>query len=371
MDVNQPDRLRAESPHGGDPYAAELELLNEVARIATLDLELQPMLQRITDVLSQKFGWEFVALVTIDGDHFICEAVTSDRPTAIHVGYRRDLGTGVVGQVAMTAEPILVDDVHLHPNYVETMPGARSELCVPVRHRGQTVAVVNLESERVGAFREQLPLLTTVADQIAGAIANAHQYRELQKVNAALAETSRLLEVKTRALEEANEHLAKAIETLHHISTQDGLTGVANRRHFDETLALEWRRAVRNGNPLSLLMLDIDHFKAFNDSAGHQAGDDCLRNVAQTLRETLQRATDVIARYGGEEFVILLPETDEAQARSIATSLCERMRRGGTVTVSIGVATIFAAREGTIEQFVKRADEALYEAKRLGRNRVV
>ncbi|HEX7833104.1 MAG TPA: diguanylate cyclase [Thermoanaerobaculia bacterium] len=480
MDVNQPDRLRADPSHGGDPRAAELELLNEVARIATLDLELQPMLQRITDVLSRKFGWEFVALVTIDEEHqrFICEAVTSIRPTDIHVGYKRSLGLGVVGHVASTAEPVLIDDVRGYANYVETMPGAMSELCVPVRHRGRTVAVINLESERLGAFRGQLPLLTTVADQIAGAIANAHQYRELQqraqlmemmsevsrtaleatdlqelldrivryiyerfplqrvsinfecpaeagdgpggttlelpirfddqilgtltlesntdsvftpatvlafeafadqvagaihlaKVNNELSETSRLLEIKTRALEEANEHLAKAIETLHHISTQDGLTGVANRRHFDETLALEWRRAARNGNPLSLLMLDIDHFKAFNDSAGHQAGDDCLRNVAQTLRETLQRATDIIARYGGEEFAVLLPETDDAQARAVAATLCERMRRDGAVTVSIGVATTIASREGTVEQFVRRADEALYEAKRLGRNRVV
>lgn len=361
-------------PRGDDPRAAELELLNEVARIATLDLELQPMLQRITDILSRKFGWEFVALVTIDSEQqrFVCEAVTSAQPTVIHVGYTRPLGTGIVGQVASTAQPVLVDDVRLSPNYVETMPGAQSELCVPVCHRGHIVAVINLESTRRGAFREQLPILTTVADQIAGAIASAHQYRELQKVNAELAETTRLLEIKTRALEDANEHLAKAIETLHHISTQDGLTGVANRRSFDETLALEWRRAARNGNPLSLLLLDIDHFKAFNDTAGHQAGDDCLRGVAQTLLESLHRATDVVARYGGEEFTILLPETDEAHARTIANTLRERIERDGVVTVSIGVATIHPSRDlDGVERFVKRADEALYEAKRLGRNRVV
>jgi diguanylate cyclase (GGDEF)-like protein len=364
MDVHPPDRLHVLPSRGDDPHIQELELLNEVARIATLDLELRPMLQRITDILACKFNWEFVALVTIEGDSFLCEAVTSSRPTSIHVGYMRSLGTGIVGQVAETAEPVLVNDVRVYPNYVETMPGALSELCVPVRHRGRTVAVINLESTRLGAFAAQVQLLATVADQIAGAIANAHQYAQL-------VETTRQLEVKTRALEEANEHLAKAIETLHHISTQDGLTGVANRRHFDETLALEWRRAVRNGNPLSLLLLDIDHFKAFNDSAGHQAGDDCLRNVAQTLRESLQRATDVVARYGGEEFAILLPETDEQRARFIAASLCERIAKDGAVTVSIGVSTVVPSRDTAIEELVRNADEALYEAKRLGRNRVV
>lgn len=364
MDSQSPGRLHVIEGRGDDPHVRELELLNEVARIATLDLELRPMLQRITDLLARQFAWEFVALVTIDGENFVCEAMTSTHPTTIHVGYMRTLGTGIVGQVAKTAEPMLVDDVRSHANYVETMPGAMSELCVPIRHRGKTVAVINLESTRLGAFSAQLRLLQTVADQIAGAIANAHQYAQL-------VETTRLLEIKTKALEEANEHLAKAIETLHHISTQDGLTGVANRRHFDETLALEWRRAMRNGNVLSLLLLDIDHFKAFNDSAGHQAGDDCLRNVARVLRECLQRATDVVARYGGEEFAILLPETDNAHARALASSLCERVAADGVVTISVGVATTVPNRDGAIEDLVRSADEALYEAKRLGRNRVV
>jgi diguanylate cyclase (GGDEF)-like protein len=463
-----------------DRRSAELELLNDVARIATLDLELRPMLQRITDTLARRSGWEFVALVTVDAEHdrFVCEAVTSAMPTAVHAGYMRTLGSGVVGQVAATLVPVVIGDVRQHENYVETMVGTRSEMCVPVCHRGRMVALINLESTRVDAFRGELPLLTTIADQIAGAIANAHQFRELQerarlmemmsevsrtaleatdlrelldrivryiyerfpldrvsidfddaapadagprgavtldipirfqgailgtlrldsgiddaftpakrlafeafanqmagaihlaKVNDELGALSRELEVKSGALEEANEHLANAIETLHRISAQDGLTGVANRRHFDEMLALEWRRAVRNGTPLSLLMLDIDFFKAFNDTAGHQVGDDCLRHVAATLRSSLQRATDLVARYGGEEFVILLPETDETHARTIAGALRERIASDGMVTVSIGVATMVPQKETAVDLLVKRADEALYTAKKSGRNRV-
>ncbi len=342
----------------------QLEILNEVARIATLDLEVRPMLQRITDVLASKFDWEFVALVTIDRerDVFVCEAVTSAVETSVHVGYSRPLGSGVVGHVAATAEPLLIDDVRTHPNYVETLPGARSEICVPVCHHGQIVAVLNLESTRLAAFSEQLPLLKGVADQIAGAIASGQLYAELKKVTAQL-------EQKTRALEDANLHLGRAIETLHRISTLDGLTEVANRRHFDDTLALEWRRAARSGQPMSLLMLDIDDFKPFNDRHGHQAGDDVLRRVAEVLRDSVHRAADLVARYGGEEFVVLLPETGLEQAREIAELLRAKIEELG-VTASLGVATQVPSRDGNPDRLVKRADEALYEAKRGGRNRV-
>jgi diguanylate cyclase (GGDEF)-like protein len=344
----------------------QLEILNEVARIATMDLELRPMLQRITDTLAACCEFEFVALATIDDERgaFQCEALTSTVATAVYVGYSRPLGSGVVGQVAASGEAILIDDVAAYPGYVETLPGARSELCVPVRHHGRICAVLNLESARAAAFNEQLPLLSSVADQIAGAIASAQLYAELQKVTAQL-------EQKTQALEEANAHLGRAIETLHRISTEDGLTQLSNRRHFDDTLALEWRRATRNGMPLSLLLLDIDFFKVFNDERGHQAGDEVLRGVAQVLRDSVHRAADVVARYGGEEFVVLLPETDREHAREMAESLRAHIEGLGTVTASIGVATVMASREGAAEELVKRADEALYEAKRLGRNRVV
>jgi diguanylate cyclase (GGDEF)-like protein len=358
-----------------DPQAADdrrsLEVLNEVARIATMDLELRPMLQRVTDALARKFGWEFVALVSIDRDRrmFVCDALTTMAETSVYVGYSRPLGSGVVGEVAASGRTILVDDVTTSRNYIETMPGARSELCVPVKHHRGIVAVLNLESKRPAAFREQKELLETVADQIAGAIANAQMYAELQ--------------IKTRALEEANTHLAHAIETLHRISTIDGLTGVANRRHFDETLALEWRRAARTQAPLSLLLLDIDFFKAFNDSVGHLAGDECLRRVAQALREGVHRAGDLVARYGGEEFAVLLPETGPQHAQQVALMLRDLIASmkiahaasplGGRVTMSIGVASTVPPRDQhTIpEDFLRDADAALYEAKRQGRDRVV
>ena len=358
-----------------DARLAQLEILNEVARIATLDLELRPMLQRITDALARKFQWEFVALITIDANRetFVCQAVTSAVATEIHVGYVRPLGSGIVGEVAATGKPVLVDDVRTFANYVETMEGARSELCVPVHHHGRLIAVLNLESTRLAAFHESLPLLETVADQLAGAIASAQLIEELRATQAQL-------EQKTRDLEAANAHLATAIETLHRISTQDGLTGVANRRHFDETLAVEWRRGARTHSPLSLLMIDIDYFKRFNDASGHQAGDDCLRQVAQCVRDAVHRAADLVARYGGEEFAVLLPDTEADRAVHVAETIRTRvdaLNLGhpdapcGHVTISIGLATAIPPRDGaSVGDFVRCADNALYDAKRTGRNKV-
>ncbi len=163
--------------------AAELELLNEVARAATGDLELRPMLQRIVDAMRRTFGWEFVACIRVDraGERFVCDALSTELPTAVYVGYSRPFGSGVVGEVAATGKAILIDDVSTWPNYVETLPGARSELCVPAIYRGEVVALLNLESPRPAAFHDQLPLLSTIAEQVAGAIASARLFDEVRR----------------------------------------------------------------------------------------------------------------------------------------------------------------------------------------------
>jgi diguanylate cyclase (GGDEF)-like protein len=169
-------------PSGSGSQARELEALNEVARIATLDLELQPMLQRITDSLASRFDWQLVALVIADAEtgNFVCQAVTSTVPTEVRVGYSRPLGTGVVGEVAATQQPLVIDDTRLHANFVDTTPGVLSEICVPIKHQDEVVAVLNIESTALAAFAGRLPLLHTIAEQIGGAIASARRYEELK-----------------------------------------------------------------------------------------------------------------------------------------------------------------------------------------------
>ncbi|MBV2208500.1 MAG: diguanylate cyclase [Thermomonas sp.] len=179
--------------------------------------------------------------------------------------------------------------------------------------------------------------------------------------------------------EDRTEQLAQS-ELLRKMAYLDGLTGISNRRHFDETLATEWRRGQRNGLPISLLMLDIDHFKAYNDLYGHQRGDECLQSVARALQDGLARAQDMAARYGGEEFVCLLPECDLDGATHVAQHLLQTVQAlgiehkgspvAGVVTVSIGVASVTPSEHSSAETLLARADELLYRAKQTGRNRV-
>ena len=169
-------------------------------------------------------------------------------------------------------------------------------------------------------------------------------------------------------------------DELNSLSTIDGLTGLANRRAFDERLTLEWHRALRSRVPLSLVMIDIDYFKLYNDTYGHLAGDDCLREVARALDKTLNRASDFIARYGGEEFVCILPEIAGKGLRLITEKLCSivanlKIPHSASlvtpwVTVSLGAATQKPAGTASLQSLVAAADQQLYQAKSLGRNRV-
>lgn len=506
----------------------QLEVLARLARLATEDLELRPMLQRITDALVEIYDWEFVALVRVDreAERFVCEAATSRVPTEVAPGYSRPFGSGVVGHVAATGEPLLLDDTSTFPDFVDTLGGARSELCVPVRHRGDVVAVLNLESPRPAAFRGRLPLVEAIAGQVAGAIASARHLEEAQRraeAFATLSEVARTalesddidrvldgvtaylqrrfdlylvsivvtheggrewhhrsfatceeLELKTpphwpvergvvgralrsgtpqlvldvgadpdyfsiddrvtaelvvpirwgdrtlgalnvesdraevfdagtcellelassqiagairfalvnRRLAELRDELESANAQLEQLSLSDPLTGLANRRRLDGALELEWRRLARARRPLSVLLVDVDAFKAYNDSLGHPQGDECLRRVARYLADGVHRAGDLVARYGGEEFAVLLGGTSVADAAAVAGRLRAGVEAlaiphpaspvGGVVTVSVGVAGQVPGIDGPCPaELVGAADRALYAAKRAGRNRVM
>ena len=176
------------------------------------------------------------------------------------------------------------------------------------------------------------------------------------------------------------EELRKANDILRHASAIDGLTGLANRQSFDECMDREWRRAVREQHVLSLIMIDIDHFKRYNDNYGHQGGDECLKKVAAVIAGSVKRAADLAARYGGEEFMVVLPDTDSRGATEIA----ERLRievevlgvphafsaTASVVTISIGVASLVPEQHLDPSHLIKLVDTRLYAAKHEGRNRV-
>lgn len=165
---------------------------------------------------------------------------------------------------------------------------------------------------------------------------------------------------------------------LEQLATRDGLTGLANRRCFDDTLQAEWSRAMRQKQPLSLLMVDVDNFKAYNDANGHLGGDECLKRIATAVASEM-RANDLVARYGGEEFAVILPNqalkgaaivAERIRARVEQLRLPNRFSRDGRITVSIGAATALASSEADASELVAIADAALYRAKHMGRNRI-
>jgi diguanylate cyclase (GGDEF)-like protein len=186
-------------------------------------------------------------------------------------------------------------------------------------------------------------------------------------------EMTRLVAEKTEALRLANEHLSQ-------LSFSDALTGLANRRKLDEMLETEWRRALRSGQSLAVIIIDIDAFKAYNDTLGHPEGDKCLIAVADVIREAASRASDFAARYGGEEFMILIPGLSHQAAIDYAEKLriaCQARAiphpsspAADVVTISLGVAAAIPSAENTAASLIERADAALYRAKREGRNKV-
>jgi diguanylate cyclase (GGDEF)-like protein len=189
-----------------------------------------------------------------------------------------------------------------------------------------------------------------------------------------LAKVRAMLRISTRQREICEVH-----RQLKEISILDGLTGIPNRRYFDDTLAVEWKRCIRNDTPLSIVLGDVDFFKQFNDIYGHQAGDHCLKAVASSLSESLFRVEDTVARYGGEEFVAILPGTDATGAFAVAERMRQAARdlgipheRGidGRISCSFGVASTLPSADMAPQQLLRTADASLYTAKNAGRNRV-
>jgi len=323
----------------------ELSVLHRVGQSMSSVLNLDELLSKVLQILNETFHYRqsTISLIEEGGQVAVCRAVFGFGDQNLGIRFRVGID-GITGWVASTGLVLNAPDVSKEPRYIAFATNIGSEIALPLKLRDQVIGVMNVEDEKFNAFGEDdLRLLSTLASQIAVAIENARLYEEKEK---------------------------QAIT--------DEKTGLFNYRHFQRVLRDELRRARRYNHFLSLLMLDVDHFKNYNDHWGHLRGDEVLKLLAQILRENI-RDVDVAVRYGGEEFMVVLPETGKTEAVGMGERICRAVRGynfvhgeeqpEGRLTVSIGVAT-FPEDAQEAEAVVDRVDQAMYRAKSKGRNNV-
>lgn len=350
----------------------DLQSLLKANQLIAKEIQLDSLLQKMLEVLLENAGAEHGAIILDEDDHLIVEAaggvgeghrVVCERISKRLSDYLDNeqplLPRTIIEYVRLTRSALVLNN----PAADERFSGSvylrqhqpKSVICLPVITQGKLVALVYLENNQLdNAFTaKQQMTLELLSGQAAISLVNARLYESLEQ------------------------KVQQRTEELRQMSLKDGLTGIANRRSFDERLSFEWRRSLRSGEPISLLMVDIDHFKQYNDHYGHLEGDYCITAVAQSLQGVVSRASDLVARYGGEEFAILLPETNADEAKRIAEislrNLAARAIRHANsavseyVSLSIGICTMNVTPDAQAASLISQADQALYHAKRNGR----
>jgi diguanylate cyclase (GGDEF)-like protein len=369
-------KLRTASTLAALDFAAICQASHTLSREIHLDKFLITLLNTvITNAGASKcvlmLLWEqslqVEAVTEIGQEPKILQAISVDESTDIPISLiytvKHSLQTVVIDEAGKEAS--LLADAYI----IQQKP--QSLLCTPILNQGKLIGILYLENRQMaGAFtRERVEVLNLLCSQAAISLENSRLYEQLK-------EYSHQLEIKVA---ERTADLEKANRELYRIATLDGLTLVANRRYFDSYLQKHWQRLLLSQQPLGLLLCDIDFFKRYNDYYGHQAGDECLKQVAQLLTQVAKRSNDLVARYGGEEFVIVLPDTHELGAQQVAENIGLETQRlqlphakspiAPYITLSIGVTTIVPHPEVSWETLIATADRALYKAKKAGRNR--
>ena len=316
----------------------DLSSLYEIGQGINQTLSLDQLYQVVTDVLKKQLRIENFSLMTWDEKHHLLRIKAAfgfaDMKHVMELTLKNK--EGVAGEVMHSGKTIYVGDVTASIKFTKRNAALMgSILSIPLRYKGETLGVANFGRARTHAFSgADVKMLTLVTNQIALSIANARLYTQTRE-----------------------------------LSVTDELTGVFNRRHFGQVVQLEWKRAVRFKRDLSLLMIDVDYFKRYNDTHGHPEGDIVLKKLGELLNTNL-REVDTVARFGGEEFIILLPDTDKRGAIAVAEKLRHLVQEKiNPITISVGVAS-YPDDVREVDDLIDHADIALYDAKDRGRNQV-
>ncbi|MBL7492679.1 diguanylate cyclase [Frankia sp. AgB1.9] len=348
-----------------------IDLLGVVAASQALSSEtgIAGLRARVERILSEMTGATGVHLLLRDEDRHRW-SVPDGAGTVVPLeaaGRRGLVPSSVVRYAERTHEPVAVADATQDDRFRRDPYFAGLDRCslsaVPILIRGELRAMLLLENRMIrGAFStERLEGIMLIAGQLTVSLDNALVYASLE-----------------RKVTERTRQLAAANQRLEQLSVTDPLTGLANRRRLEDVLGSEWGRSEQQRTPLGLAMIDVDHFKGYNDRFGHTAGDRCLQRVAACLLANV-RDTELAARYGGEEFAIVMPDADRDTATRLAGRLCHAVAelaephpsaQEAIVTVSVGAASVVPGPDGSVAKLVDLADAALYQAKRDGRGRV-
>ncbi|MBU2870868.1 diguanylate cyclase [Colwellia sp. E2M01] len=352
----------------------DLHSLLQTNQLLSEEIYVNSLLEKMMTVLMENAGAQYGAIIISEDNQLTVEIVGSIANPSTSIDSKLHninlddvdsaqqplLPDALVRYTQKTMKTLIIDNPGDDPRFIHNtylrMNKPKSVLCLPITGQGRLIAIVYLENNLTEhAFtKKHKDMVELISAQAAVSLINARHYETLEN------------------------KVAQRTEELQLLAIKDGLTGIFNRRKFDVTLDKEWGRASREFTSLSLMMIDIDHFKAYNDNYGHPEGDACIKLIAQTLNSIVARKNDFVARYGGEEFVILLTTSDQETIESIAQHCIEKVRAlaiphqfsetADHITISIGMATLTALPHVSSSTLIKQADTALYQSKEKGRN---
>ncbi|MGE5586936.1 MAG: diguanylate cyclase [Clostridia bacterium] len=388
-DVTQRRRLEEELRRQTEEArrsAAEMVSIHEVAVATTSVLHLPALLEVMYEQVAAIIGNEsfFVALFDEQASAIRFEMIVDHGVRVASFTRPYPTGRGLTEWVIKSGKPLFIRDSSMDMEHAPAeaitlgdMP--LSVIAVPLCVQNRVIGVMSVQSYTQRFEEDHVRIMCTIGTQAAIAIENARLYRELQAKNELLEKSEAELRRVNAKLDRQLAEVTRLHQIAERLAITDSVTGLFNHRHFQERLAEELARCERYGRYLSLLMVDIDDFKQYNDVLGHPAGDAALKAVARLLTRSV-RSTDVVARYGGEEFVAILLEAQKAQALRVAEKIRARIEAypfpdedqipSGRVTVTVGVAT-YPTDARTQKDLIYLADMACYRGKREGRNRVI